>query len=698
MYDLSNRTILQNDVYTPWTRPEDWPDLDSLNLEMSGTESFVYMTYRTGHPDDAISCGWTLVSGQSITFDAGYIEDGQFISTVSAPMTFTTNSTFSTLLSADIGFDEGYIVFKVTGRFSKFYFIDGTRPSEMGNGTIKYYMQPVLERIWYVPELTHFYNGNSSSTTGSGAVTLQRDKIVNGNGNNLTSLYCAWTWCFDLQSLDISGLHTQNVTNMSQAFQYCKKLEYLDVSHFNTAKVTSFGSMFSTCHRLKTLDLHNWEVSKVTGQGMTYMFYNCFALKQILGLENFQTGNITHLTSIFCGCQSLTDLSSIANWNISKVTTIASAFYQCGNIETLDLSHWDVSKVTNIGNLFYYCTNLKHILFPQVQTSTLSGSMAAVFFNCMNLQEIDLTWIKPITNAVTTIGNMFGHCRSVIEINIPEGWDITGCTASESCYRIFADCYKLQRITGISNWNMSGYNYSLAYSFENDFCLQEIDISNWRAHPTTMYYAFLNCRTLEEIDLTGWSWENMTGTALSATFQSCHSLKTIKGIEHMGDSGNITQMGSLFLDCFSLISLPNINSWNLAKVTTCSNMFSGCYSLQSLTISNWSLPKCTSISYMFRYCYNMKELELQGWSIPLVTDAGYIFNQMYSLTKFSGLPIAVNFRAQELYSLPEDQWVRVFTQLPSVSSKTINMTTAVLGKLTDTTKAIATDKGWTLSN
>ena len=71
----------------------------------------------------------------------------------------------------------------------------------------------------------------------------------------------------------------------------------------------------------------------------------------------------------------------------------------------------------------------------------------------------------------------------------------------------------------------------------------------------------------------------MTGTAVASIFNSCQSLKTIKGIEHMGDSGNITSFDSCFSSCWSIALLPNINSWNPAKVTTCANMFNSCYSL-----------------------------------------------------------------------------------------------------------------------
>lgn len=697
MYAFENLSIMNNDLYTSWTRPEGWPDLDSLNLEMSGTDSFIYMTFRTGHVDDIFNCGWTLVSGQSLSIEIGNIINGEFVLSY-GPYTQSSNGTLSIPLISDTGFEEGYIVIKVTGRFSKFYLKDYTRSAAMGGGTIKYYMQPVLERIWYVPEMTHFYDGSSNSTTGNGAYTLQRDKINNNTGNALTNLAKAWWGCYNLQSLDISGLDTHNVTSMSEVFSNCEKLENLDISHFNTAKVTSISYMFYNCFRLKELDLRNWNTEKLTGGGITYTFYACYALKNILGLKNIYTNNLTSLANVFYSCRSLEDLSDVSDWNTSKVTNFSGVFGYCHKIKHLNLNSWDITKATTIQGMFNNCRNLEHIIFPSGQTSTLSGSQSSIFYWCQNLQEVDLTWIKPITSAVTSIGYMFYYCRSLSEINIPEGWDVTGCVASEACLRTFSNCYKVQRITGISNWDMSGYNYTMANSFENDYCLKELDISNWCAHPTTMYYAFFNCYSLKEIDLTGWHWENMTGTALASTFGGCYSLKSLKGIEHMGDSGNITSFGSTFSDCWSLTSIPNINSWNPAKVTTIGYMFQNCYSLRSLTITNWSLPKCTTMNYVFRYCYNLQELDLTGWSVPAVTNTDYIFCQLYQLQKFSGLPLAISFRMQDNNMLPEDQWARVFTQLPTVSNKTINMTTAIINKLTSTTKAIATNKGWTLSN
>lgn len=687
---VDQRSIMQDTLYTPWTRPAGWPDLDSLNLSMGGYDNFIYMTFRAGNVGDLFNCGWNLVNGSSITIDYGQIENGEFISSMGTPYTSSSDDTL--LISFEESTDD-MVVIKVTGQFFRFYLTDINYDGRI----IKYYMQPVLERIWYIPHMYGFFNGTNENISGNGTVTLQRDKISNGGNTSLYSTYFAWYRCHNLQSLEFVNFNTSNVQNMYQMFNGCEKLETLDVSNFNTAKVTNMKSVFNGCFRIKQLDLSNWRTNALTGTGIQYMFANCFALQQIIGLENFYTNNLTSLNNLFQDCCSLEDLSGISNWNVGKVITMNSVFKDCFGIKTLDLSNWDVSKVTSIEQMFYYCYSLEHVKFPKTQTSTISGSMNSMFYYCQNLQEVDLNWIKPITSAVTNIGSLFQFCRSLVEINFPEGWDITGCVTSDSCNRIFSDCYKLERITGISNWDMSHYNYSLQRMFEYDMTLKTLDISNWCPHPTSMLETFYNCQSLEEIDLTGWHWENMTGTSLQSTFSACSSLKTVKGIGTMGTSNN-TSCNATFNGCYSLVSIPDISAWNMENVTTCANMFYQCRSLQSLTISNWNLAKCTTIYNMFTYCYSLQELELTGWTLSAVTNADSIFNYMHSLVKFSGLPIGVNHRMREAWNLSEDQWVRVFTQLPTVSNKTLNMSADVINRLSSTTKAIATNKGWTLAD
>ena len=59
-------------------------------------------------------------------------------------------------------------------------------------------------------------------------------------------------------------------------------------------------------------------------------------------------------------------------------------------------------------------------------------------------------------------------------------------------------------------------------------------------------------------------------------------------------------MYSMFYDCSSLQSLPDISKWNTENVTNMSCMFDSCSSLQSLPdISKWKLNKELKKKYMF---------------------------------------------------------------------------------------------------
>ena len=72
---------------------------------------------------------------------------------------------------------------------------------------------------------------------------------------------------------------------MSFMFNQCHKLkEIKGINKFNTNKVTDMNSMFGECYELEYLDLSNFNTSKVTN--MSWMFFNCNKLKY-LNLLNF---------------------------------------------------------------------------------------------------------------------------------------------------------------------------------------------------------------------------------------------------------------------------------------------------------------------------------------------------------------------------------------------------------------------------
>ena len=65
---------------------------------------------------------------------------------------------------------------------------------------------------------------------------------------------------------------------MSYMFNECKKLkEIKGINSFNTNKVINMKAMFQLCNELEYLDLSSLNTSNVIDMG--YMFYNCNKIK-----------------------------------------------------------------------------------------------------------------------------------------------------------------------------------------------------------------------------------------------------------------------------------------------------------------------------------------------------------------------------------------------------------------------------------
>ena len=103
-------------------------------------------------------------------------------------------------------------------------------------------------------------------------------------------------------------------------FNKCYKLkEIKGIDKFNTNELTKMNSMFQLCHELEYLDLSNFNTSKVTN--MEYIFNECNKLKEIKGIDKFNT---------------------------NEVINMAAIFQECKELEYLDLSNFDTSKVNNM--------------------------------------------------------------------------------------------------------------------------------------------------------------------------------------------------------------------------------------------------------------------------------------------------------------------------------------------------------------
>lgn len=681
-YLINRKMGIDIEYDTPWTRPQDWPDLDSLNLQMEG-DDYIYMTYDANQTASAIAWHIDTTNKQPATLDIGHITNGQYIADESYTINHNTNFVRWT--------DEysGYLVLRITGQIARCYGYSVTRDGQTQN----HRQQPILERIAYVPHLTIFNNGYSTQSWGMW--TLEREKIGNGTGTALTSVYYAWAECSRLMDLDITNLHTPNVTTIGYAFGACFRLKELDLRHWYTGKITNFSSLVSDCRSLEEINLTGWDTSK--GTSFSNMFNNCRSLKHIYGLEDFDTSLSTTFSSMFNECESMLELP-VENFDTTNVVSISSMFTSCVSITKLDLSKWNVNKVTNIGGLFNGCWSLKELNLNNWHTGTLT-SIGSCFSNCRSLQSLDISWLQ-VTSACTNIYAAFFNCYCLKELNIPNNWDVSGLSSgSNTANSLFSGCYSLEKITGISNWNFQLAN-GLNSMFANCYSLKTLDVSNWNVSTTTSLASiFAYCYSLEELNLSNWTPSNCTNC--SGMFSYCYSLKTIGNIDNW-DTSKVTTFSSMFSDCWSLKAIPDITKWDFSAATSLASMFITCCSIREVTLNNLTLPQCTTITTMFRYCYSLKKITLTNWSLPKLTATApaQFLGDCWNLTDvYINIPFALNHSYNGCRSLSHDSVLRILNNLPQVTaSRTLNLHSTNLSRLTAAEKAIATNKGWTLAN
>ena len=84
-----------------------------------------------------------------------------------------------------------------------------------------------------------------------------------------------------------------------------------------------------------------------------------------------------------------------------------------------------------------------------------------------------------------------------------------------------------------------------------------------------------------------------------------------------GIKKNVRYINSIFSNCKSLLSLPDISKWNTEKITDMSYMLTNCFSLSLIpNISKWNVNKTINISEFFSGCYSLSSLpDISRWNI-----------------------------------------------------------------------------------
>lgn len=112
---------------------------------------------------------------------------------------------------------------------------------------------------------------------------------------------------------------------------------------------------------------------------------------------------------------------------------------------------------------------------------------------------------------------------------------------------------------------------------------------------------FFNCESLSSLpDISNWNTSNVND--MSYMFANCKSLSVLPDISKW-NTINFQDIRYISSNCKSLLYLPDISKWNFNNILDMSSIISGCDSLSYFPdISKWKINDETNLNWMFKNC------------------------------------------------------------------------------------------------
>lgn len=672
-----------------WTRPDDWPDLDSIVIP-DGFDG-VYMTYdlskTRGYGWIGVYCRTENVNSPNKFFaERGHLENGNFIVDYSVEVPASQYYYRASL-------DEANGMVQLWRIRSDDHIVRCALAtnSAVNNDCLENNLQPMVERRGVLPYVTDMSssNGSNASYITMGTVWLERDNLL--PGGVVTNMNLMYYRCYRLAEVNLNW-NTSHwyVRSMNGMFSECPRLRSVDFSTWDTKNWQingSLGDMFRWCMTLKTIDLSNWDTSNWTVPNISSMFNSCMSVEEI-NLSGLDTSNwvVSSLAGVFGYCVNLKRIKGIESLDTTKwiPNSISAMFISDLSIEKLDLSAWDTSNwaVTNMNGFVNNCYSLRVLDISTWDTSNWAvTNLANTFRYCYVLSELDLSKWNTSKWAITTLEGCFADCFALKELDL-SGWDTSNWAVTASGFRYtFQNMYAVKRID-LSGWNTSQWVLAdTRQVFYQDYSLESIpgldgfDTSNWVV--TYIGSFFFRCYSLENVDLSRWDTTNWA-------VQDC---------------------GNFFAQCNKLTDDCGIGNWDISNwhLTSLSSIFGGTRSARIIDLSRWNPERfaLNSVYAMFSECYNTDEIIFpETLSLEAATNASYVVFGMPPVLKecnFYKIKNS-NMSVSGWNCLSRESLLALFNKLQqTATTRTLTIGKVNKLKMSPEEIAIATQKGWTVA-
>ncbi|MBQ9466068.1 MAG: BspA family leucine-rich repeat surface protein [Muribaculaceae bacterium] len=482
----------------------------------------------------------------------------------------------------------------------------------------------------------------------SGCSSLESFTMTGKNTDKLQTVESMFYGCKALKSVNLSGWTNAGLQYVNNMFYNCEGLETLTLTGFGTAAIKSFSQMFYGCKSLKTLDVSSFDVSNATN--LSSMFRECAALESV-NTTGWNVASVTNMSNIFAGCAALKS-ADLSGWKNEVLTDINSAFSGCAALESVDLSGLYTVKLTNTSNLFSGCASLRSVSVSNAWTMGSVGNSANMFGGCTSIVGQDgTTFDASATDKTRAHYGPGGYLRhnAAGDVTIEPQPAAVWCASNGTLYFTWATSLMPAGSTFVTE---GGASVTVSDAWYGDLILSKpgnmntqvwipavratlehvvIENSFARARPTGVEWWMEGCSKLQ--DVTGLANLNLESVnSLRRMFSGCVSLQAISlaGL----NTSSVTNLYQMFNGCTALKRV-DLGSIDLSAVTDFGGMFYGCVALESLDLSAHPNAVATSLNSMFNGCAALRSVDLSGFNTAKLRDTYGMFSGCAALQSAS---------------------------------------------------------------
>ena len=271
-------------------------------------------------------------------------------------------------------------------------------------------------------DVTNFNTENVTSMYGmfkdcTGLISLD---VTHFNTANVTNMSYMFFGCNKLKEIYVSDKFvTDAVTNSYQMFVYCESLSgdiewtsdkatdktyaktdggyFRDKAYDNRPFVKyADGTLTFRCGYKKTLGENEYELNSGKNQPKWNTHNNNINL--VVFDASFANARPKSCYAWFQGFENLKQIKGIENLNTENVTSMNGMFSGCSNLTELDLTHFNTANVTNMYDMFFGCKSLTTIyVSDEFVITNITNKTYSLFFDCIKLKGA-IGYNKSMTN------------------------------------------------------------------------------------------------------------------------------------------------------------------------------------------------------------------------------------------------------------------------------------------------------------